>query len=185
MKVTVGKAKLPEKELKDLSINEVKRRAAKAEGRPAPPLTEVEVAQNDARAELARRRNQPAVRYVPFEFEGFSCLIKDLPQTELNLVALAVSRDGFNVLNINDNDGINAVQIAVFEQCVTDEDKQPLFKREDLLNPLFDNDVPMEEWTQETQPGLFQISAEKHLVAALFKMCEEINGGILGTVKND
>jgi len=164
MQITTGKAVLPEKQLKDLPIGEIKRRAAKAEGKPPPPPSEPEVAQSAAKKRLDKLRAQRKPIIEPFEYESEIFYIKRLSYQNLIDLALSISRDGHNVLNIHDESGVLAVTTAVLLTCVCNEDESAYFEPDDIGEYLNTPD-------------------DAALVSALFMACNEANPDILSTLK--
>lgn len=164
MKITQGEVKLSEKQLRDLPIGEIKQRAARAEGKPVPPLPESEIAQSAAKKRLEKLKAQRKPIIEPFEYEGETFYIRRLHYQNLIDLALSISRDGHNVLNIHDESGVLAVTTAVLLACVCSEDESAYFEESDIEEYL-------------TAPD------EAALVSALFMACNEANPDILSTLK--
>lgn len=97
------------------------------------PLEEAEEALVTSAAErlarLKKRRNKP--EWVPFNCAGEDVLIKSLTLHEQVELALSVARDGVNVLQITDEVGANAVNIAIIVACVYDAPGKRSFTKED------------------------------------------------------
>ena len=164
MKVTVGKARVSEQELRRMSASEVKRRAAKAEGKPAPPPTPEEIEHNTAKARLEKLKAQRGNIVEKVEVEGEVFHIRKLNYEQLVELGLMVQRDGHNVLALQGEAGVCSFTIATLMQAIVNEDGTPYFTR----------DV-MDEYMQE--PGATGLLGE------LFLKANEVNPDILRTLK--
>lgn len=164
MRVTTGKAQLNEGQLKNLPASEIAKIAARAEGKPDPEPTQEEKAVSAAQARLKRRREMPFDELVPVEVDGEKLAIRRLNYTGLGEVALSVQRDGLNVLNIGDNDGVRSVTRAVLLLCVATEDGEPFFTYQDV-NEFMDK------------------PSEVTFISQLFVLCNEVNPDLNRTLK--
>jgi len=114
------------------------------------------------RLEKLKAQRKPAI--LPFEYEGETFYIKRLSYQNLIDLALSISRDGHNVLNIHDESGVLAVTTAVLVACVCNADESAYFEHEDIEEYLNTPD-------------------DAALVSALFMACNEANPDILSTLK--
>jgi|GEM_PF-5476085 len=117
-----------------------------------------------ARARLNRLAKQKKPVYISCEVDGEEVKIKRLSQQDLIDMALSLARDGHNVLQITDNNGARAVQIAVMVNCVYDKDEQKYFSVDDAEECMDSSDCTV-------------------FVSQLFAQCVSVNPDILTTLK--
>jgi hypothetical protein len=131
------------------------------------PVDDVVVsgAHSAARQRLEKLKSQRGPVIEPFEHEGEVFYIRRLNYQQLIDVALAVSRDGHNVLNIHEETGVRSVTIAVLATSVCCEDGAPYFTHEDV-------------------EAYIDSADDAALVSALFSRCNEANPDIFSTLKN-
>lgn len=164
MRVTKGKAKLTEGQLKNLPASEIAKIAARAEGKPDPEPTVEQKAVSAAQARRQRLKDMDVPELVPYTFEGEELAIRRLNYRGLGQVALSVQRDGMNVLNIGEEEGIASVTRAVLLACVATKEGEPYFTYQDV-----------NEYMEDANQASF--------VAQTFVACNEVNPDLNRTLK--
>lgn len=128
----------------------------------------VETPRSAARKRLDALKAKHGATVRPFEFDGETYHIKELEYHGIVALALSVSRDGYNVLNINDEGGVMAVTKAVLRACVCDGDGEAYFEYSETADDL-------EEYLKSP--------AATALISALFQQCCAENPDIFNTAK--
>lgn len=128
----------------------------------------VESPHSAARQRLEKLKAKHGATVVPFEFGGETYHIKELEYHGIVALALSVSRDGYNVLNINDEGGVMAVTKAVLRACVCDGDGETYFEYSKTADDLAE---------------YLKSPAATALVSALFQKCCAVNPDIFSTAK--
>lgn len=177
MEVTTGKAKVSAEQLKNLPAAEVAKIAARAEGKPDPEPTQEEKAVSAAQARLQHLRALGGDVLIPVDIDGETLYIRRLNYQGLIELALSVTRDGYNVLNIEDEGGVISTTVAVLLNCVTNADDKPFFTYLDLWNPLYKKGFP------DAEPGFLQEPTATAFITSLVRACYTHNPDILSTLK--
>lgn len=163
MKVTVGKTRLPEKELENLTSIEVKRRVAELEGAPPVPLTEGEVAVSAAARRWARLEALDKPEYIPFECDGDNVFIKRLSAKEVRRLALSFARDVDGLLKeaVSDSED-DAMLMLILQRTICEDDQGlPYFQWPDLSRYMDSPDqaafvLELFQQTVSVNPDIFQ-----------------------------
>lgn len=168
MDMTLSDAVLSDQELDNLPLSEVRRRKARADGVAPEPLS-AEMAAAEANQSAAKKRmnalkSQRLPVLVPFGFEGETFYIKRLSYEDLVTVALTITRDGHNAVNITDEEGALSAWVAILLHAVANEDGTPYFEYDDVREYL-------------SEPG------EAALVSALTEECVRVNPDLFATLK--
>lgn len=128
-------------------------------------LAREEIAQSAARKrlnELKKQRGESKPLEVKVNDETF--FIKRFSYNEVKEVALSLYRDGFDVLQLQDEDGVTAVTEAVLKAGVVTQSGGEFFTVEDLQD-------------------YFSDPHEIDVVSELFQAVLELNPTILGSLK--
>ena len=114
------------------------------------------------RLNARKAQKQPVV--LPFEFEGETFWIRRLSYEDLVTVAVSISRDGHNVLNITDEEGAVSAWVAILLHAVVNEDNSPYFEYDDVRDYFSDPD-------------------QASLISALNAECVRVNPDLFSTLK--